>query len=99
MKKDSTQALKKDHNIATQVPMKEDSNQAPKKNKIKTPKIKNLAWITMMSKVLAKLERKFSIPVEKMKPAMFTRKPKIKHIIPKEFTAIFHLLAAPERRK
>ena len=51
----------------------------------------------MMSKVLAKLENKFPIPVEKRKPAKFTRKPRsIKHPIPKEFSSIFHFIAAPE---
>ena len=97
MKEGSTQATKKDHNIANLDPMKEDFTQLPKKEKkIKTPKIKNLAWIAMMSKVLTKLEKKHSIPVENRKPAMFTRRPKINHIIPKEFSSIFHLLAAPE---
>ena len=63
-----TNQLPKDHNIAIQDPMKEDSTQHPKKEtKLKTPKIKNLAWITMMTKVLAKLKKKFSIPVEKRK--------------------------------
>ena len=50
-----------------------------------------------MSKVLVKLEKKVSIPVEKRKPAKFLRKPRsIKHIIPMEFSAISHLLSAPE---
>jgi hypothetical protein len=57
---------------------------------------KDLAYISRMTKTLARLESKYSIPVEKRKAAMFIRKPRTKHIIPKEFSAIFHLLCAPE---
>jgi hypothetical protein len=57
---------------------------------------KDLAYISRMTKTLARLERKYSIPVEKRKAGVFIRKPRTKHIIPKEFSAIFHLLCAPE---
>ena len=69
-------------------------------NHFLTPTTKNfkkdLAFITRIKKTLDKLEKKYSIPVEKRKAAMFTRKPRTKHIIPKEFSAIYHLLVAPE---
>jgi hypothetical protein len=78
--------LPEDHHIFTLFPTKETT---------KTPKIKNLVWINMMSKVLARLEKKFSTPIEKRKKAQFRRKPRsIKHLIPKKFTTTFHLLAA-----
>ena len=68
-----TKTPKMDHNIATLFP-KEDSTLLPRKETTKTPKIK----------VLAKLEKKFSIPMEKRKCAKFLRKPRsIKHLIPK----------------
>ena len=43
--------------IASQFPMKEDSTRLPKKE-TKTPRTKELAWITQMSKALLKLETK-----------------------------------------
>ena len=52
---------------------------------------KDLAYISRMTKTLARLESKYSIPVEKRKAAMFIRKPRTKHISPEEFSAIFHL--------
>ena len=49
-----------------------------------------------MPKVLAKLQKKFSIPVEKRKSAMFMRKARsTKNVIPKEFNTMFHLLTMP----
>lgn len=81
------------------VPDKNTNIPPIKKDKI-TPTNKNFkkdqAFISRMTKTLSKLERKYSIPVEKRKTNMFTRKPRTKHIIPKEFSAIFHLLCAPE---
>ena len=90
-----TKTLKKDHHIATLLPLKEDPTQPPKKEANKTLN-KELAWISKMSQVLTKLEKKFSIPLEKRKPRMFKRKLQINHIIPKPFRAIFHHLATPE---
>jgi len=83
------------------VPDKNTLNITIKKNKI-TPTVnhfkKDSAYISKMTKTLVRLERKYAIPVDKRKPAMFTRKPRTKHIIPKEFSAIYHLLAAPESK-
>ena len=78
-----TKTPKTDHNIATLFAKKEDSTLLPRKETTKTPKIKKLACINMMSKVLAKLEKKFSIPMEKRKCAKFLRNTRsIKHLIP-----------------
>ena len=74
-----TKTSKKDHHIATLFPKKEDSTVLPRKETTKTPKIKKLACINMMSKVLAKLEKKFSIPMEKRKCAKFLRKHQASH--------------------
>ena len=63
-----TKTPKMDHNIATLFP-KEDSTLLPRKETTKTPKIK----------VLAKLEKKFSIPMEKRKCAKFLRKHQASH--------------------
>ena len=52
--------------------------------------------VTHVIFTLLRLELKYSIPVKKRKANKFTRKPRTKHIIPKEFSAIFHLLSAPE---
>jgi hypothetical protein len=90
-----TKTLKKDHHIATLLPLKEDPTQPPKKEANKTLN-KELAWISKMSQALTKLEKKFAIPIEKRKPGMFKRKTKTNHIIPKPFRTMFHLLAAPE---
>ena len=49
-----------------------------------------------MSQALAKLEKKFSIPLEKRKQRMFRRKANTNHIIPKPFKTMFNLLAAPK---
>ena len=69
-----TKTSKKDHHIATLFPKKEDSTVLPRKETTKTPKIK----------VMAKLEKKFSIPMEKRKCAKFLRNTRsIKHLIPK----------------
>ena len=68
--------------------------QKPPKKEMTHAPTKQLAWITKMSQVLSKLERKFSIPFEKRKPWMFRRKKRINHIIPKPFRIMFHLLAA-----
>jgi hypothetical protein len=98
-----TKSLKKDHHIATLFPLKEEATLFPlKEDPIQPPKQeasktvnKELAWIIKMSKALAKLEKKFAIPLEKRKQWMFKRKIKTNHIIPKPFRTMFHLLAAP----
>ena len=59
-----TKTLKKDHHIATLLPLKEDPTQPPKKEANKTLN-KELAWISKMSQALTKLEKKFAIPIEK----------------------------------
>jgi hypothetical protein len=74
-----TKTSKKDHHIATLFPKKEDSTVLPRKETTKTPKIKKLACINMISKVLAKLEKKFSILMEKRKCAKFLRKHQASH--------------------
>ena len=69
-----TKTPKTDHNIATLFAQKEDSTLLPRKETTNTPKIK----------VMAKLEKKFSIPMEKRKCAKFLRNTRsIKHLIPK----------------
>ena len=90
----ATNQLLEDYNVATLF-TQEDPTQSSGKETNKTL-TKELAWITKMSQVLTKLEKKFSIPLEKRKPRMFRRKTKINHIIPKPFRTLFHLLAAPE---
>ena len=102
-KEQVTNQSPEDKDIATVFPMKEDSTQLPKKKDPSQPLkeanktlSKELAWISKMSQVLTKLEKKFSIPLEKRKPRMFKRKLQINHIIPKPFRAIFHHLATPE---
>ena len=71
--------------------------QSPSAKKDATKPLKKaLTWINRISKVLSKLEKKYAIPVEKRKPAMFTRKPRsVKHIVPKVFRTMFQHLAAP----
>ena len=53
-------------------------------------------FISRMMKTLNKLESKYSIPEHRRKARIFTRKKKESSIVPKEFSTIFYVLAAPE---
>ena len=61
-------------------------------------KSKAVTFIKRMVKTLAKLEAKYQIPEHKRKKQLFTKKRKPSSIVPKEFTSIFHDLAARRRR-
>ena len=57
---------------------------------------KDKAFVDRMVHVLIKLEKKYAIPQHKRKPAMFQRKQRTNHIVPKVFAAIYHLLLEPQ---
>ena len=57
---------------------------------------KDEAFVDKMLKVLSKLETKYLTPTHKRKKRLFTRKSKISHIVPQEFLAIYHNVAAPD---
>ena len=57
---------------------------------------KDKTFISRMMKTLNKLESKYSIPEHRRKARIFMRKKKESSIVPKEFSTIFHVLAAPE---
>ena len=57
---------------------------------------KDQAYIAKITKALVKLEKKYKCPPEKRNPNKFKRKVRKTPIIPKEFTAIYHLLCAPD---
>ena len=57
---------------------------------------KDKTFISRMMKTLNKLESKYSIPEHRRKARIFMRKKKESPIVPKEFSTIFHVLAAPE---
>merc|ERR1712179_203262 len=59
-------------------------------------KRKDKAFINRMVKTLAKLETKYRVPEHKRKKRLFTRKQKTSPIVPREFSAIYNDLAAPE---
>ena len=59
-------------------------------------KSKDQTFINRMAKALTKLETKYKTPEHKRKKRLFMRKQKMSPIIPKEFSTIFHVLAAPE---
>ena len=58
--------------------------------------VKDKTFITGMMKTLTKLELKYQTPEHKRKKRLFTRRQKTSCIVPKEFTSIYHALAAPE---
>ena len=88
------------HSPITTFPVPDKNTNTPIMNDKITPATKyfkkDLAFITRVTTNLARLAKKYSIPLEKRKAAMFTRKHKTRHVIPKEFSAIFHLLCAPK---
>ena len=57
---------------------------------------KDQVFVSRMVKLLSKLEVKYSTPPHKRKRKFFARKKKQSHIIPREFSTIYHNLAAPE---
>ena len=56
--------------------------------------VKDKTFITGMMKTLTKLELKYQTPEHKRKKRLFTRRQKTSCIVPKEFTSIYHALAA-----
>ena len=71
-----------------------DTRQA---NTVPVQKSKDQTFINRMVKALTKLETKYKTPEHKRKKRLFTRKQRTCPIVPKEFSSIFHVLAAPER--
>ena len=59
-------------------------------------KCKDKTFISRMVKTLTKLEGKYLTPEHKRKKRIFTRKQKTSPIVPREFAAIYNVLAAPE---
>jgi len=59
---------------------------------------KDKAHISRMVQCLTKLEKKYQTPPNKRKERIFRRKTKSRSIVPKEFSSIYHSLAAPESK-
>merc|ERR1719431_2164052 len=59
-------------------------------------KSKHKTFISRMVKTLNKLETKYLTPEHKRKKRLFTRTQKTSSIVPREFSAIYNVLAAPE---
>ena len=59
-------------------------------------KCKDETFISRMVKTLTKLEGKYLTPEHKRKKRIFKRKRKTSPIVPREFAAIYNVLAAPE---
>ena len=57
---------------------------------------KDKAYICRLVKSINKLEVKYSIPEHRRKARLFKRKKRESSIVPKEFSRIFNVLAAPE---
>lgn len=72
------------------------SVQALRSSSAQNVKNKDQAFITRMVKASCKLEVKYSTPPHKRKKNFFARKKRQSHVIPCEFSAIYHQLAAPE---
>ena len=70
-------------------------DRSPAKN---VQKSKDQTFINMMAKALTKLEIKYKTPKHKRKQRLFTRKQKMSPVISREFSTIFHVLAAQNPR-
>ena len=57
---------------------------------------KDKAFVNRMLKVLSELEAKYLTPQHRRKKRFFARKKRTSHIVPREFSTIYHNFAAPQ---